>query len=89
MTTGSHELALTIINDGDGYTERKHLAEYPQDRGAQVRYVAQQWLHVASDGAKAYDKAFGTPNTSSFTVEDILLAAIELADYYAQHVKEL
>jgi hypothetical protein len=83
MTIGSHELALTIINDGKGYEERCDIA-----RGTSPSYKAYRWLRVAQAGAVAYQREFGSPGTPCFTGEDILLAAAELFEYYAEHIAE-
>lgn len=91
MTTGSHELALTIINDGAGYKKRCQIARDVLKRNTfgATSYAAYRWFNVASAGAGAYERQFGSPNASCFTVEDILLAAVELAEYYATHISEI
>lgn len=88
---GAVELALTIIHDGAGYLRRKQLGEQTiaAADAFTVRYRARDWFNVAMDGARKYERDFGTPNEAScFRVEDILGAAIELADYYERHAKE-
>jgi hypothetical protein len=90
---GGHELALTIINDGAGYARRCSLARQAtakeHGRGAMAQLNAIAWVSVATDGARAYERQFGSYGASCFTAQDILAAAIELADYYAQHVAEM
>ena len=91
MTTESHELALTIINDGEGYKKRCTIAFDARARKSAGRasLTAFRWYNVASEGAAEYERQFGTPTTAScFTAEDILLAAAELAEYYDNHIKE-
>ncbi len=88
MTIASNDLALTIINDGKGYDDRcrtARLAAYPDSRASNS---ARRWLDITITGACAYDKQFRSPGESSFSVEDLLLAAVELAEYYAQHITE-
>lgn len=89
-STGAHELALTIINDGTGYKERCNIARdlYERPTAAGTQNAATMWVSVATRGARAYEKDFGSPGASSFTVTDILEAAAELAEYYEQHIKE-
>ena len=50
--------------------------------------TAHRWLDVAQAGAAAYERQFGSPDASCFSVEDILLAAVELAEYYERHIAE-
>lgn len=90
QSQGAHELALTIINDGPGYEIRATRGRMMlNDRSAETtRILAQTWLSAAIAGAKEYEKQFGSPGASCFEVQDILGAAIELADYYEQHARE-
>lgn len=83
MTTASHELALWVINTGKGYDRRCHAA-----RQANPTYAAHLFANFAMDGARLYEKEFGTPGERIFAAEDMLLAAAELAEYYARHVAE-
>jgi hypothetical protein len=91
QSTGAHELALTIINDGKGYPRRVKAGElildpaYPR---LMVRDMAREWLAIAQEGAKEYERQFGSAGASCFTVSDILGAAIELAEYYENHARE-
>ena len=92
QSDGAHELALTIINEGKTYHLRVQRAEHAlrdPSPGAQ-RVAAKAWLEFAYQGARQYERDFGDPEgkASCFTAQDILGAAIELADYYEQHVKE-
>lgn len=84
MTTASHELALWVINTGEGYGDRCAAAR----QVTHPSYKAYRFKRFASDGASAYEREFGTPGEHVFTAEDILLAAAELAEYYARHVAE-
>lgn len=91
MTIGSHELALTIINDGKGYPRRKKAGELllrPAEPRLMVRDMTREFIAIALEGAREYERQFGSPGASCFTVEDICLAAGELAEYYTQHAKE-
>jgi|SRR5215472_982827 len=91
MTIGGHELALTIINDGKGYQRRRELGEYlyhGNRSGIAARAEAQEWITIARQGALQYDKEFGSAGASSFTVHDILCAAVELAEYYEEHARD-
>ena len=88
MTIGSHELALTIINDGAGYAERCQIAKVGamQCSALMAQISASHWLRVATEGARVYERQFGTPATaSSFTPEDILLQL--RAEYYEKPSK--
>lgn len=94
MTTESHELALCIINDGDGsqcgysYMERTLAAA----RGTEhARVTAGQWVDMAKRMVRWYEREFGGPDDEGriFSATDILLAAIEVAEYYQEHVKEI
>lgn len=82
MTDESHELALTIINDGDGYDHRCRIA-----RLGVAPAIAIQFGHVARLGARKYLREF--PPSEVFSAVDILLAAVELCEYYEQHIKEI
>jgi len=91
MTIGSHELALTIINDGEGYEKRCAIARHGRTSKSAGRasFTAFRWYNVANEGAIKYERQFGTPTTAScFTAADILLAAAELAEYYDTHIKK-
>ncbi len=85
MTTASHELAITIINEGKNYDDRLKVARY-----VRATFAATCWTRIAVDGARAYEREFGALDDYGkvFTTEDILLCAVELAEYYAQHIKE-
>ena len=91
MTIGSHELALTIINDGEGYQHRKAIGESVTKRftALNVHAAARDWVAITLAGARHYEKQFGDgPGTSCFTVGNILEAAVELAEYYERHAQE-
>ena len=89
---GAHELALAIINDGGGYERRCAIARRAtakeNGRGGNAQTDALAWLSVALDGARKYERQFGSYGASCFTPSDILGAAIELCEYYAQHIAE-
>lgn len=91
LSEGAHELAMTIINDGAGYQRRKTVGELmldPIEPRLMARQAARDWLNIALEGAREYEREFGSPGASSFTVTDILGAAIELADYYENHARD-
>lgn len=90
QSIGAHELALTIINDGEGYKRRTALGQSTLNgqNSLQARLTAKGWLTEAIVGAVKYERQFGSPGASCFEVQDILGAAIELADYYEQHARE-
>lgn len=91
MSIGSHELALTIINDGKGYPRRKMAGELllnPAEPRLMVRDMAREFLAIALDGAKEYERQFGSPGASCFSVADICEAAAELSEYYVNHACE-
>lgn len=85
MTIASHELALCIIHTGEGYRERCDAA---RTAARSPTLGSLRFGGIARDGARKYEKEFGTPGDTIFTAEDILAAAAELAEYYAQHVAE-
>ena len=96
-TTESHELALCIINDGDGsqcgfsYNERCRFGErFTALTGVSCTNAGLS-VDMAKRAARWYVREFGAPDDMGkiFTARDILLAALEVADYYAEHVKEL
>ena len=89
MTIGSHELALTVINDEEGYEKRCAIARHGRasKSAGRASFTAFRWYNVANEGAIKYERRFGTPATAScFTAADILLAAAELAEYYEQTI---
>src|SRR5215467_5246430 len=91
ISDGSHELALTIINDGKGYAQRTAFGRRAYEGKLSdfgVQNLAHRWLQIATAGARAYERQFGSPGASCFTAADILGAAIEVADYYEQHARE-
>jgi len=85
------ELAMTITTDGKGYPrhcELARMARYNVTPG-KARMAAEGWTRVASDGARAWERQFGTMAETKFSTMDILRAAVELADYYATHLAEM
>jgi hypothetical protein len=84
------ELALTITSDGAGYQRRVELARMAiSRRPGDARIAAGGWVRVAVDGARAWERQFGTYGETKFSTMDILRAAVELADYYATHLAEM
>lgn len=91
MSVESHELALTIINDGKGefgssYQER--LATEKKHKLVKSR----AWLNVAEKAARKYVGKFCENETKWWTVfsnADVLSCAGELAEYYSEHLKEI
>lgn len=74
-----NDLALTIINTGEGYKERCDAARMSAGNGALV------FTSIARQAARTYEKA----SDCVFTTADILAVANEIAEYYADHVKEM
>lgn len=91
QSPGAHELALTTINTSKGFNERADRGHTMlKDRSAAAaRVLAKGWLTDAIVGAVDYERQFGSPGASCFEVQDILGAAIELADYYEQRAREI
>lgn len=91
-SVGGHELALTIINTGAGYEHRRSLGRAmllrDSGKGASAQCNAGAWLNLTLSGARAYERQFGNYGASCFTPQDILAAAIELADYYEARARE-
>ena len=84
------ELALTIINEGSTYRARCDLARLAAaDLSAGIqRHIAQEWLHRTAEAARKYDAQF-RPGEPGYMAREILAAALEIADYYAQHITEM
>lgn len=79
------DLALCIINDGATYPKRLELARQERD-GTELGYrIAAQWGRLVHLEAMKHHRYFDTPATAS----DALRAAVELRDYYADHIKEV
>ena len=90
MTTESHELALCIINDGDGsFCNRSYNERLKCARKHDTPALARQWLYMATGAAKEYKNQFGAPGDHIFTAEDTLLTALEVREYYLDHVQEI
>ena len=89
-TIGGRELLLTITNEGKGYAERvTHGAMGAYTNNPQVvARVARAWVQDALVGAAKYEREFGSPGASCFSVTDILSAALELAEYYEQRERD-
>jgi hypothetical protein len=83
MSFKAEQIMLTVVNTGEGYRERCGLARESAVSVAQ-HAVATRWLQIARNTARDLRNQFG----DTFTTRDILEAAILLADYYAEHVKE-
>ena len=78
------EIALCVKNDnasdyGSTYRQRCEWARLS------ARDQSRLWLQNARDCAHALERMESGP----FTATEILLAAAELAAYYAEHVKEM
>ncbi|HEX3525098.1 MAG TPA: hypothetical protein VHT52_23790, partial [Stellaceae bacterium] len=83
------DLALTIINEGEGYSMRCEIGERALTRDHALHWsAAAAWMAIALEGAKKYQRRFGEPGSVCFTARDILTAAGELADYYENHARE-
>lgn len=89
--TSARELAETIKNTGAGYEQRcrlgRRLLANPE-RATIVRLCAGEFMCVAIDGAREYERQFGTAGASCFTVQALFECASELAEYYLQHARE-
>jgi hypothetical protein len=84
-----NDLALTIINEGQGYALRCSIGERGLSSDAAMqRSAAAAWAAIVLEGAKKYQAQFGEPGSVCFTARDILTAAGELADYYENHARE-
>ncbi len=84
MTT-AEDLVTMAVNDGNGsqcgktYEERCAMARM----GASIRPIV--WFRVANF-VNDWNCLKGAPTASA---QDVLRAAADLADYYAEHIKEL
>lgn len=86
-STAATELALTIIHDGRAYTAMCHLAARKYDISNYASpSIALAWMEHARLGAARYCYTF--PGVI-FTPADILGCALELAEYYEGHIKEI
>ncbi len=86
MTTESHELALALINentDAFSYKERLGLAR----RSPWVNVSG--WAFMLQRYAKWYEGEYDERPGGVFSPVDVLLAAAEVAEYYAEHIKEV
>jgi hypothetical protein len=75
------DLALATINTGEFYETHKKLAKNGAPLAAWVR-------HVKKVALPAYRKSTHEPD-AHLTHQEAVRHAIELRDYYTQHVKEL
>lgn len=90
-TPASRHLALCIINDGNGGygTTYRHRCDITRAKST-PGILAERWARTAATGARALERLFPpAEGGQSYSAADILLAAAELCDYYAQHVKEI
>lgn len=81
----AHDLAQYIINTNSGampYEERCEAA-----RGGLGLQVA-KFSRIAHVGAARYSSEFSEEDIT-FNAATVLLAAVELADYYGEHVAEM
>lgn len=79
MTHKANDLALTIINTGEGYADRCAAARRTP------RVAAYNFFGITSRAARHYDAQSDEPLTAA----DMLDAASQVAAYYAQHITEL
>lgn len=85
MTTASHELALCLINENtDRFPYQRRVDAARKNRVGQLN----SFCLMADHFARHYEREYGD-GTELFTAEDILLAAAEVAEYYARHVAEM
>ena len=87
-----YELALTIINEGGLYARCQQVARdatrREQGHGAAAQCSALAWLSIALDGARRYERQFGSYGASCFADVDILAAAIEIAEHFHRELTE-
>lgn len=79
------DLALCIINDSATYQKRLELARAERDGSEPGYRIAAQWGRLVHLEAVKYHRHFDAPTTA----RDALRAAVELRDYYADHIKEV
>lgn len=79
------DLALSIINDGATYPKRLTLARADRDGSEPGYRIAARWTHMVQLEAIKHHRHFDAPAKA----EDTLRAAMELLDYYRDHVKEV
>lgn len=72
------ELASYICRGKVGHHARARAAQ------RQPAVAASRFLRIAKQGAKHYHRNFGLPDQESFTAEDILMCAAELARRYSE-----
>lgn len=79
-------LVQSCMSDGDTYQMRNSMAsDAINGNGRVLRTCARKWLEIVNEQARLQDNKFGC----SFTVKEILTAAIELSEEMTQHVKEM
>lgn len=79
MTHAANDLALCIINTGEGYQDRCEAAKRTP------RVAAMNFFGITSRATRAYNKQ----SDVELTAAEILDAASQVAAYYAEHIKEL
>jgi hypothetical protein len=77
-----HDITLTSINDSTLYEKHKRAAN--ADIATFGRLAAQEYVYSACKSANYLYRM----NGKHYTAEDILSAALELADYYKRHLRE-
>lgn len=89
MTINLNELATTVFSNGDVYPGCVALAKsLNANNPISVRATAHGWFLMSLAAARRYEKQFGSPGASCFTVADLLECASQLAAYYATHITE-
>ena len=90
MTTESHKLALSLINENTeafSYKARLELARRsPWITVSGWAFMLQRYANRAEEW---YEQKFDERPGGVFSPVDVLLAAAEVAEYYAEHVKEV
>ena len=82
-TPESRELALCEINESSRYKDHMQIAR--EDIIYPGSWTAYRWTAFASKKAAEYHKEF---ETNIFSSRDILLAALELQEYYKERLAE-
>lgn len=84
------ELLLVIVNDGKGdqcgysYEDRLKVAR----RSPEPFQSAFDWTRMASSAVRWLEKRDDRAEPRRYSSRDILAAALEVAEYYAEHVAE-
>ena len=93
MEPTSSELALCLINDNtEAFPYERRLDIAREMRDPHHREIsARQWANELALYADEYELNYGEPIEGGviFSTADVLLAAAEVAEYYAEHDKEM